>query len=533
MLAIVSAIVSTPRSPVGITESRYTVSLHWPSLTAERRQRDLDSLADTTIDVLVIGGGITGAGVALDAASRGLSTVLVERSDLASGTSAYSSGLIHGGLRYLAGAQVSAAVESATERGILMERTAPHLARSLPMLMPDLEHIPGKRRRLARIGFQAGDLLRASVRTKKSLLPTVRHISGPEAKLLFPALRADGGAGGLLSFDGQIEDDCRLVIAVARTAAAYGAKVLPRVTARWIASDGAQVRDELTGLETRIIARSVINATGVEAGTLEPGARLRARRGSHLVVRTERLGDPRAALVIPVDGTFQQLVSVLPQHDGTTYIGTTDVLVDNPAARPQPTADDIDFLLATANQALDVALTRDDIVGRFAALRPVVIDEDGAETDLSRKHQIIVGDTGAVTIVGGKMTTYRKMAEEAVDKAVEIAGIWAADCQTRSLPLVGAAPRDRLAQIRAPQRLIDRYGVEAEQLVALIEDDKQLAERVVPDSPVTRAELVFGVRHELAMTPDDLVDRRTRLGLVDGQRAQALDVAASLLSHAV
>ncbi|WP_238145178.1 glycerol-3-phosphate dehydrogenase/oxidase [Antricoccus suffuscus] len=516
---------------MGITESRNIVSLHWPSLTADRRQRDLDSLASgETIDVLVIGGGITGAGVALDAASRGLSTVLVEQSDLASGTSSYSSGLVHGGLRYLASRQINVAVESATERGILMERTAPHLVRSLPMLMPDLADIPAKRRRLARLGFQAGDLLRASVRTNKSLLPAPRRISGAEAKLLFPTVRADSG---LLSFDGQLEDDCRLVIAVARTAAAYGAKILPRVTARWIAGDGAQVRDELTGLETRINARSVVNATGVWAGKLEPGVRLRARRGSHIIVPTSTLRDPRAALVVPVDGTFHELVSVLPQSDGTTYIGTTDVLVDDIGARVQPTADDVDFLLATANKALEVALTRDDVVGQFAGLRPVTIDDEGVEVDLSRKHQISIGDTGALTIVGGKLTTYRKMAEEAVDKAVEIAGIWAADCQTRALPLVGAASRDRLAEIKAPQRLIDRYGVEAEQLVALAADNKDLAAPVVAGSPVTRAELVFGVQNELAMTPEDLVDRRTRLGLVDGQRAEALEVATSLLAHAV
>ncbi len=508
------------------------MSLHWPSLTADRRQRDLDSLASgETIDVLVIGGGITGAGVALDAASRGLSTVLVEQSDLGSGTSAYSSGLVHGGLRYLASRQINVAVESATERGILMERTAPHLVRSLPMLMPDLEEIPAKRRRLARLGFQAGDLLRASVRTQKTLLPSPRRISGAEAKLLFPAMRAD--AGGLLSFDGQLEDDCRLVIAVARTAAAYGAKIMPRVTARWIAGDGAQVRDELTGLETRINARSVVNATGVWAGKLEPGVRLRARRGSHIIVPTSTLRDPRAALFVPVDGTFQQFVSVLPQNDGTTYIGTTDVLIDDINRPVQPTADDVDFLLATANKALEVALTRDDIIGQFAGLRPVTVDDEGAEVDLSRKHQITIGDTGALTIVGGKLTTYRKMAEEAVDKAVEAAGIWAADCQTRALPLVGAASRERLAEIKAPQRLIDRYGVEAEQLVALAADNKDLAEPVVPGSPVIRAELVFGIQHELAMTPEDLIDRRTRIGLVDGQRVRALEVATSLLAHAV
>lgn len=510
------------------------MSLHWPSLTVDRRRRELDSLASgATIDVLVVGGGITGAGVALDAASRGLSVVLVEQSDLGSGTSAWSSGLIHGGLRYLASAQVSVAVESATERGILMQRTAPHLVRSLPMFMPDLEDIPGKRRRLARLGFQAGDLLRASVRTKKSLLPSVRRISGAEARLLFPTLRHDGIEGGLLSFDAQLEDDCRLVVTVARTAAAYGAKVLPRVTARWIAGDGAQLRDEVTGLETRVTARAVVNATGVWAGTLEPGVRLQGRRGSHLIVPTRTLGDPRSALVIPVDASFQQFVSVLPQTDGTTYIGTTDVLVDEITGSVRPTIDDVEYLLATANKALDITLTHDDVIGQFAGLRPVATDDEGEEVDLSRKHRIVIGDTGAITITGGKLTTYRKMAEDAVDKAVEVAGIWAADCQTRDLPLVGAAARSRLAEIRAPQRLIDRYGVEAEQVLALVADNKELGKPVVDGSPVTMAEFVFGVQHELAMTPEDLVDRRTRIGLVERQREQALKVAAQLLTPAV
>lgn len=503
------------------------MSLHWPSLTAARRKRDFDALsAGEVIDVLVIGGGITGVGAALDAASRGLSVALVEQNDLGSGTSGWSSKLIHGGLRYLANGDISVAHESAVERGILMQRTAPHLTRPLPMVFSSVEGVSNKDKALARIGFRAGDLLRVTARTKRSTLPGPRQISAAEARALVPCLPGQGLSGGILSFDGQLEDDVRLVLAVARTAAAYGARIIPRASARWIAGDGAQIRDALTGMEFRLKARAVINATGVWAGGLEPAVRLRPSRGSHLIVKSSRLGFPRAALTVPVAGETGRYAFVLPQSDGLSFVGITDVPIDElPEGQPRADAAEIDFLLKTINVALDRPLHYDDILGTYSGLRPLLDDGQGVTADLSRKHSIIVGDTGAVTVLGGKLTTYRKMAQDAVNRAIEVSGLWASECRTREIQLVGAASPERLANVLAPERLVRRYGVEAEQVLALGDQYAELGKPISPDIPTTVAEMVWGLKHELAMTAEDLVDRRTRVGLVPAYREVALEAA--------
>ncbi|MEO6955626.1 MAG: glycerol-3-phosphate dehydrogenase/oxidase [Antricoccus sp.] len=500
------------------------VSLQWSSLNARRRARELDALAsNSVVDVLVVGGGITGMGVALDAASRGLSVVLVERGDIGGGASSTSTDIIHGGVRYLQNRDVLAAVESALERGYLLQHTATHLVRSLPVLLPDLGELPPKRRWLARAGLQAGEALRFGVRTDKSLLPAPRRISGAEAALLFPTLTAD--CGGVLSFDAQLEDDHRLVVAVARTAGSLGAKILPRVSAKWVAGDGAQVRDELTGSELRITAASVINATGVWSDQLEPGVRYTKRRGSHIMVRSALLGEPRSALLIPVDSSLKDFVFVVGHSDGTTHIGATDIPLSDDDAATEPTAQEVSDLLSVANKALGITITTDEVIGSYSGLRPVGHDADGNEIDMSRKHLVTVGDTGAITVVGGKLTTYRKMAEDAVDRAIELSGIWAADCSTREVRLIGAAPRAQLNAIDAPRRLIDRYGVEATDVLALGTDEPRLLEPIAEGSPVIGAEFAFAVQRELAMSPEDLVDRRTRIGRVTSQRDGALDAA--------
>ncbi|MFI8252232.1 glycerol-3-phosphate dehydrogenase/oxidase [Streptomyces filamentosus] len=508
------------------------------SLDAGRRRRELERLANDTagtVDVLVVGLGATGAGAALDAASRGLSVVAVDAHDLAFGTSRWSSKLIHGGLRYLASGQLDVAHESAVERGILMERTAPHLVRAQPFVLPLTPLVGRAQAALARSGFLAGDLLRVSARTSRRTLPRPRTLSAVETRHLAPALRPTGLRGGLLSWDGQLSDDARLVTAVARTAAAHGARVLTRVRALALHGDGATLRDETTGEELRIRARAVVNATGVWAGGLVGDVRLRPSRGTHLVLRSERLGRLSAGLHVPIPGETNRFVLVLPQGDGRVYVGLTDEPVDGDVPDvPEVPETDIGFLLDVLGSALDVTVDRSDVVGAFAGLRPLLDTRDaaGRTADISRRHAVLTSPEGVVTVVGGKLTTYRRMAQDAVDAAVAARSLPAGPCRTASLPLVGAAAPRVLAGLDVPPRLVHRYGSEAPAVHALGLADPALAGPVVPGHPVTGAELVWAVRHEGALDLADLLDRRTRIGLVPEDRAAAGTVAREVLAGA-
>lgn len=511
------------------------------SLTAARRARELARLADgTAVDVLVVGLGATGAGAALDAASRGLTVAAIDAHDLAFGTSRWSSKLIHGGLRYLASGQLGVAHESAVERGVLMKRTAPHLVRAQPFVFPLNALTPRRNSALAWAGLKAGDLLRASARTARATLPGPRRLSAVETLQLAPGLRPYGLRGGLLSWDGQLADDARLVTALARTAAAHGAHVLTRTRALVLTGSGARVRDELTGEETGIRARTVINATGVWAGGLVDGVRLRPSRGTHLVLRAESLSGLTAGMHIPVPGETNRFVLVLPQGDGRVYVGLTDEPVDGPIPDvPQVPETDIGFLLDVLNSALEVPVRRADVIGAFAGLRPLLDDvpaaggsshPSGRTADISRKHAVLTSADGVVTIVGGKLTTYRRMAQDAVDAALAARALTAGPCRTADLPLVGAAAPGVLAGLDAPRRLIRRYGTEAPAVHALGRTDPSLLEPVIPDHPVTRAELLWAVRHEGALDESDLLDRRTRIGLVPADREAALAAARAALA---
>ncbi|MCY9787903.1 glycerol-3-phosphate dehydrogenase/oxidase [Nocardiopsis sp. EMB25] len=494
------------------------------SLNAARRAADLADLgAHPQVDVLVIGGGVTGAGVALDAAARGLSTVLVERDDLAFGTSRWSSKLVHGGLRYLARGQVGIAYESARERDVLMRVTAPHLVRPLPMVVPVHRSSGLARPLLVRGGMGMGDVLRVLAGTPKRVLPAPRLLTARQTLRLLPGVNPEGLRGGILSFDGQLVDDARLVVALARTAAREGARVITRCSAESVTADGVWLRDGTTGETVGVRPRAVVNATGVHAGDLDPSVRLRPSRGSHLVLDGAALGHPRAALTVPVAGSVNRFVFALPQADGRVFAGLTDEPLEGPAPRVPDVPDgDVDFILDRLNVALRTRLGHRDVLGAFAGLRPL-IEGDGASSDLSREHSVTVSPTGAVTVVGGKLTTYRAMAEEAVDAAVSARRLSAGPCRTRSLPLVGAASREELDTMDVPRRLVRRYGAEAPNVVAEAGGDPALLEPVA--CGVTGAELRFAVRHEGALDVDDLLDRRTRIGLVDGDRTAA-DAAA-------
>jgi glycerol-3-phosphate dehydrogenase len=480
------------------------------SLNARRRALDMEAAADSVCDVLVIGGGVTGVGVALDAASRGLSVVLIEAHDLAFGTSRWSSKLIHGGLRYLAQGDIGLAYESAVERGIIMTRTAPHLTRALPQLIPLYSDTSGA---LALTGLHAGDLLRRVARTPSSLLPRPRRIPAAEALALAPGLRRAGLRGGLLSYDGQMVDDARFVVALARTAAGYGARILTRAKALSVDGNGARVLDGLGGTTFDVRARRVVNATGVWAGSLVPSVLLRPSRGSHIVVA----GAASTALTVPVPGARNRFVLVLPQLDGRTYIGLTDEPVSGAVPDvPSVPSSDVDFLLSVASSVLERPLNHADVLGSYAGLRPL-LDAPGSSADISRRHAVLTSPDGVITIVGGKFTTYRRMAADAVDAT----GLAPCPALTKNIPLVGAASRPALGRIAAPARLIAKYGTEAVSVAAL--DPAEL------HPSLTVGEVTWALEHEGALDASDILERRTRIGLVPSEAAPLAQLVTALV----
>jgi glycerol-3-phosphate dehydrogenase len=411
-----------------------------------------------------------------------------------------------------------------------MTRTAPHLARALPMLTPLMPMVSRRQGAMFAAGLRAGDLLRVAAGTSASVLPHPRRLTRAETLTMAPALRGRGLRGGLLAWDGQLEDDARLVVSLARTAAGHGARILTRTRVLSLNGEGAEVRDELTGEVSTIRARTVVNAAGVWAGDLVPEVTLRPSRGTHLVLPGTALPGLSVAVTAPVPGESSRFVMVLPQPDGRLYVGLTDEPAPGPVPDvPEPTESEIGFLLDVVGAVFERPLHRENVVGAFAGLRPLLHSE-GRTADLSRKHAVLTSATGVVTVVGGKLTTYRQMAEDAVDAAVARGGLVAADCRTRNLPLVGAAPRDSLAALEGPDRLVRRYGTEALQVLAaasaLVEDPLR---PVAPGSPVTCAEMLWAVTHEGALDVDDLLDRRTRIGLVDEDRASAVPAAQEAL----
>ncbi|WP_166828712.1 glycerol-3-phosphate dehydrogenase/oxidase [Brevibacterium limosum] len=497
------------------------------ALNAGRRARDLASVTEGEVDLVVIGGGFTGVGVALDAAARGLSVALVERGDLASGTSSWSSKLAHGGLRYLAKADIGIAWESAVERGRLMNTIAPHLIRPLPMIFPLHPGIGRVEAAVTSAGFHAGDALRMLARTPKELLPHPRRISAAAVRRLAPTTDAAGLRGGLLSWDGQLIDDARLVVALARTAADHGARIITYAEATAVEPGRVHVRDRLTGDEHTIGAKQIVNAAGVWSDTLSDEVELAPSKGSHILVPAARLGHPEAAITAPVPGHFGRYVFAVPWHNGLVMIGLTDDPHHGPIPeRAHPDGDEETFLLDTINAVLGDKLTPEDIVGSYAGFRPLIKSAGAsASADLSRRHALLRDSrTGALTIVGGKLTAYRRMAEDAVDAVVEAGGLSAGPCRTAELGLVGkGTPAPGL-----PERLVAVFGTEAAKVAAYGDADPALNEPVREGIPLTGAEVRFAVEHELALTVEDVIDRRSRWGLVDADRTDLYDSVVRL-----
>lgn len=536
------------------------------SLNAVRRAGWLDQLGgDDAVDLVVVGGGITGTGVALDAASRGLRTVLLEAHDLAFGTSRWSSKLAHGGLRYLANGQIGVAHESAVERGRLLAN-APHLVRGEPTLLPLLPGVSNKAAAKIGVGFALGDVLRRAARTPRSELGRPRRLSAERSLALAPRLAVAGVRGGVVMFDGQLTDDARLVAAVARTAAREGAAILTHCRATALGDRSVDFEDQLTGERGTIKTRATIDASGVWAPQLDPDLRLKPSRGTHVVLSGDALPGLRTNLTLPYPGERNRYLLVLPQLDGRVYLGLTDVPVDTVDDVPQAEAWEIEQMTSALGEALGAPIDPAHVLGAYAGLRPLLAPDEpavgdadaaaSATADLSRHHAVLRSDGGVVHVVGGKLTTYRRMAQDAVDAAIDHVSLAPlSPCRTERLPITGAAPRTQLAALAtrvdaqlppaardaladpggrsAGALLVARYGTQAGEVAALAAATDALSQPVAAGGRVLAAELHWSVAHEGALTASDLLDRRFRLGLVDADRAAALGEAErAVAAHA-
>jgi glycerol-3-phosphate dehydrogenase len=488
-----------------------------------RRRADLETLAAGPWDVVIVGGGIVGSGALLDAVSRGMRAALVEQDDIAAGTSSRSSRLIHGGLRYLEQLRFGLVREALGERRRLLT-LAPHLVRIEPFLFP-IYGFPFASKAFYDAGLTLYDLLGA------------RHDGGWHGRLskdqtleLAPTLRQDGLHGGLLYHDG-VEDDARYTLAVARTAIEAGGVALTRVRATGLQTgatgsiEALQVTDLVDGAAFEVPTRTVVDATGVWAAESDhpfKGATMRIlpSRGAHLVVRRERIPN-EVGLTIRVPGKIVFLVP-WPDH---WLIGTTDAADDGPLARPTAAGWEVDKLLDTVNATMAVDLTRDDVAGTYAGLRPLIAPSSGSTVKASREHRVTIEPSGVVRIGGGKYTTYRVMARDVIDAVLGRDGARDRPSDTAERRLVGAADTAELARIAAElatipaigalggattERLVARHGTEAPAVVA-VGAELDLLRPLLPGRPFLEAEVAWAARHELALSLDDVLARRSRL----------------------
>lgn len=509
--------------------------------TPFNRSEALRQLESTDFDVVVIGGGITGVGCALDAASRGLRTALIERDDFASGTSSKSSKLVHGGIRYLQQGDVRLVYEALAERQIL-RRNAPHLVKVLPFLIPIFSSKGVVNRKLARAMGTAMWMydLTGGLRIGK----IHKRVSKKQALEMFPTLPADKLMPSYLYYDAEA-DDARLVVTVARTAALrFGATVVNRTEVKGLHKNAnGKVNGVVVNVDGRtftVSTKAVVNAAGVwsdDVRALDEGEHphsIRPAKGVHITVPWSKVRNTVAA-VIPVPGD-KRSVFVVPWEQ-FTFVGTTDTDYDGPIDDPQCDDDDIEYLLRALNGAITETVTTEDILGTWAGLRPLVADPEasGRTADLSRRHKVRLSDSGVVTITGGKLTTYREMAADTIDEV--LAEVLKADrftrlrrrSKTKHLKLHGANGYEELieaADTLSPlggdevRRLANRYGSDATTVLAIAESDPALAELLVPGLPYLRAEAIFAVRYEMASTVDDILSRRTRA------RLQTRDISA-------
>jgi len=487
------------------------------------RDKMIQDLDQKQWDIIIVGGGATGLGAAVDAASRGYKTLLLEQSDFAKGTSSRSTKLIHGGLRYLQQGNIGLVTEALRERGLLCDN-APHLVHHLPFLVPLYHWWEGP---FYGIGLKVYDLLAG----KLGLEPS-RHLSRKQTLLAIPTIERKGLRGGALYYDGQF-DDARLAISLAQTAADQGATVLNYMPVTSLLKKkgmivGVKATDLETGKHYNLKAKVVINATGIFSDLLRQSDNKKAQtmmqpsQGIHLVLPASFLPSHTAILVPHTDD--KRVIFLVPWH-GKVLIGTTDTPVKKASLEPLPLKEEIDFLLKTAARYLEKAPTREDILSIYAGQRPLVKASGKSTAALSRDHVITLSKSGLVTIAGGKWTTYRKMGEDVVNKAISVAGLPYRSCITTNLPLHGYKKGLDLSQHWS------LYGSDASEIKRLIRQDKQLKRPISPHFPYSAAEVIWGARYEMARSIEDVLARRTRILFLDAKAAiEAAPMVAEILA---
>jgi glycerol-3-phosphate dehydrogenase len=506
------------------------------------RADTLRELDGGQFDVVVIGGGITGVGAALDAVSRGLSVALIEQRDLASGTSSRSSKLIHGGLRYLEQLDFKLVQEALRERGLLRQSIAPHLVWPVPFIYP-IKHRIWERVYMA-VGIALYDGL---AKIGHSTLPHQWHLGRKDLKRVFPGIKSDVFVGGIRYYDAGT-DDARLVVAIARTAAERGARILSSARVTGFGRDDAARVSSVdatcleSGQELTVGASVVINATGVWTDSTEMlvgdvETEVTASKGIHIVV-------PKSAIDSTVGFITKTKTSVLflIPHNEFWMIGTTDTPWKLDLAHPAASKRDIEYVLEQANKILECQLTPDDVVGVFAGLRPLVTGSAESTAKLSREHSITEPVPGLITIAGGKLTTYRVMAEDTVDRACESAGIDVPATKTDQIALIGATGYSTMNRNRAAlateydvseaeiKRLLNRYGSETVTILELAASDPELGMRL-PSGSYLGAEVHFAVTNEGALHLDDVLTRRTRLSIESEDRGtKAAPIVAGIMA---
>ena len=497
----------------------------------------------TELDVLVIGGGVVGTGSALDAVTRGLTTGLIEARDFASGTSSRSSKLVHGGLRYLEMLDFRLVHEALRERGLLLTRLAPHLVRPVPFLYP-LTHAVWERP-YVEAGLTLYDSM-ARVSGASAGLPWHKHLTRRGALKVAPALKKSALTGAVQYYDAKV-DDARHTMELARTAATYGAHVATRVAAVGFIRQGERVTgvravDKVTGRELEIHARQVVNATGVwtdetQAMIGERGQfHVRASKGIHLVVPRDRIHSTSGIIL----RTEKSVLFVIPwgRH---WIIGTTDTDWSLDKAHPAATSADIDYLLDHVNGFLTTRLTQADVEGVYAGLRPLLAGESDETSELSREHVVAHPAPGLVVVAGGKYTTYRIMARDAIDEAARALGGSVPESTTQDIPMVGAVGfqavwngRTAMARraglhVERVEKMLLRHGVLTSEVLDLIRERPELREPLPGGEDYLKAEIVYAASHEGALHLDDVLARRTRLSIETWDRAVGASRAAAEL----
>ncbi|MBU3692074.1 MAG: glycerol-3-phosphate dehydrogenase [Candidatus Nanopelagicaceae bacterium] len=503
----------------------------------------MQDLASTEFDILVIGGGINGVGIALDAASRGLRVALVENSDFAAGTSSKSSKLIHGGLRYLEQYDFKLVREALNERELMVSTLSPHLVKPVSFLYPLQEKF--KERTYVGAGMALYDALRGF----KRALPWHKHLSQKRISEIAPSLRLDVVTGGFQYFDAQV-DDARHTMTIARTAAKYGAVITTRTRCDELIKQGktivgAKIKDLESDEVIEVRAKATIMAAGVwtdplyEKFGLKPGYAVRMSKGAHIVVPGDAIKS-ESGIIIKTDVS---VLFIIPWGD-KWVVGTTDTDYNESREEPLASSEDVTYIINQANRVLEPKLRRDQVIGVFAGLRPLVsTDPDSPTTKLSREHVVDSPTRGFVSIAGGKYTTYRVMAQDAVDEAINHLRRIVPESETETLAIIGAEGYSvlmnqipRLAQEfriadSTVEHLLNRYGSLMEEVLEPALENSELLESIIPGLPYIGAEIVYAVTHEGARSVDDVMSRRTRIAFEDkNQGLNQVELIANLMA---